>query len=459
MTDNGAERSLFQDLWPSWLQKRPFLLHALCLWLPIGMLFIVAATGVEQWTALLEHFIDRFGADFPAAWQAKIARDGVEEFVDSARESFLLPLRAQLCLAALILLGYPLIRSGLQWRGEQRQDAQRHKLWKPAALIFLGLLALAATIKANQMGEQYAMLSANPFDQETGYYYRRLLVPALAAFLHLNGFIVYNIFSLGLSLLLIALSLQWFLSRGIRLSVLEALSLFSTGMLMTAFQSPGYVEQFVLILFLLSLLLPLQWQSRVALAALMLATHEVAAAVLLLPAVLLVYPRREMPWFAALALLYLGFWLLNFGFDFQTAVAAQTQISGTSAPALFAQWPERAALGMIAAHKALWLVWLAAIPVMLRRRAFADAGFIVLLALLPAALLPFGVDSSRLAGFGAFAMYMAVATCKTEYPSGSILKVLFVINLVIPSLMVTLSKGAALPRGLYDLLYGWLASL
>lgn len=74
----------------------------------------------------------------------------------------------------------------------------------------------------------------------------------------------------------------------------------------------------------------------------------------------------------------------------------------------------------------------------------------------------FGVDTSRLMGFAfpGFLVALAVVTKYLEQGKAKRLLIpLFIVNLLLPSFNIGLNSGIEFFPGLYQFLYGWMASL
>lgn len=307
------------------------------------------------------------------------------------------------------------------------------------------------------MGRIYAYNSVEPFLQHQGFFHRRILMPVLAHYAHLDG-VLYAAFYWILALFTLALASIYLEQRGLRLSRLELASLYTTGIFATAIALPGHGE---ILVFALTLLAMLDAGRRdgcsivqPACFALALLAHETAAVLAFGALALTSLDRRFLLHFAAILAVYATIWLASYGFDLGRAVSTQLT-GGTSNFDRFRNHLPLAMLGMFAAYK---LTLIAAVPAVAR---FAGTGRLRLASLVclalggGLALMAIATDYTRMAAFGGFAMLFVLPEVLMPL-SLRTRRMLASANLAIPTVYVSAQHGAVAYHGLYGLvLTGW----
>ncbi len=302
------------------------------------------------------------------------------------------------------------------------------------------------------MGRIYGYNSVEPFLQQQGFFHRRILMPALAHMLHLDG-VLYGLFHWIVALLTLALASIYLETRGLRLSRLELASLYTTGMFATAIALPGHGEILVFALTFVALLDSDRERPdsmvQPACFALALLAHETAAVLAFGTLALTGRDRRAWLHFASLLAVYVAIWLASYGFDFGRA--ARTQLTGeTSNLDRFLQNVPLALFSLGAAYKLTLVAAIAAV-----------AGFVCAEQLRPAllicvalgggfALTAVATDYTRMAAFGGFAILIALPPVLTHLSARS-RAWLACANLLIPTVYVAAMHGAVAYHGLYGL--------
>ena len=201
------------------------------------------------------------------------------------------------------------------------------------------------------LGGFYANLSLNPFHGiDSNWFYRRAFMPLLAHLLQLKGPLLFGVFSLALSAVLMVL-FKHILDRIHRFGFVELLALFTMSLVNFSFLQIGYPDVLVAIILLASIFLDMQTRTRVALFALALLTHDMAA-IVLFPYLLLFTNTRRLP-VLALAGGYTAFWLASFGFSWTRLVASQ------DTPALWRMVPDFFDMYLLSFVPALGFAWVA----------------------------------------------------------------------------------------------------
>ena len=302
------------------------------------------------------------------------------------------------------------------------------------------------------MGRIYGYVSADPFLQQQGFFHRRILMPALAHVLHLDG-VLYGVFHWIVALLSFALASIYLESRGLRLSRLELASLYTTGMFATGIALPGHGEILVFALTLVALLDHGRGGSngvvQATCFALALLSHETAA-VLAFGTLALTCRNRQYPLhFAALFAVYVVIWLASYGFDFGRATSMQLT-GGTSNFERFVANVPLALFSLFAAYKLTLVAAIAAVA-RLGRGGQLRLALLVCIALGGGfALMAIATDYTRMAAFGGFAILVALPIALNPL-SVRTRRWLACANLAIPTVYVGAMHGAVAYNGLYGL--------
>lgn len=200
-------------------------------------------------------------------------------------------------------------------------------------------------------------------------------------------------------------------------------------------------------------------EGRSRFAALSLATHE-ASILMILPAALLMFPKRERNGVLLLSAAYCLAVIAGQRFDVASLFSSHLYFdaTGISAWEYLAAQPLLAALGVLVAFKLFWLVGMLAAIGAWRNAERPVATTILALMLLPLMLVPFAVDTSRFAGFGFFGLLVAVRyAIEHEVLKPKTFMALSVVNLLIPSVYIGVNSGVMLFPGLYRVVYWWMA--
>jgi hypothetical protein len=379
-----------------------------------SLLFAVTCIGYQHWAGL--------------AQSLPIARADPALAAAGARTAFA-SLEGSVFFWSLVVLGLP--QTGRIWRdlGQTicREDARQ-------ALFALCLLLLFGTVVAPwHLGESYAEISLAPFGQASWGLHRRLLVPAMAFFVHLDGKL-YLVFQLGLVFALLTLLRAFLRRQGCTPDLVSLVSLATSAFVFHNFQFPGYPDVFVLILALLMVSVRLPPLGHATLVVLGLLSHEALACAVLGPLVLWL-PRRTWPLVAAPFFLYGLFWAIDFGFDVGHGWHVQVDYEQHSGPELLLARPGTVLFGMLVANKLLWGVVAVHLVTALRRRG-AAAWRIVLPVVAGLALCVPSYDTSRMAGMGCLSLILAYAACWPALQRG-FGRFLVVANLLLPSVYVS----------------------
>jgi len=303
-------------------------------------------------------------------------------------------------------------------------------------------------------------MSIDPFNEPVNVYYRKLLLPALANFLRLDG-LLYAGFAWLIAVMGMLLLKAYLKSNGVKPTFLEEFSLLTCGAFATSFQLPGYPDIAVVALALVALIelneeRPSENIAMIAFA-LALMAHEAAAVIVFAPLLLFVVGRRSWRDLLGLGGLYSLFILANFSFSVAAPFQTQVGLGGVSAMERFRQSPSMVIVGALYAFKALWLV----VPfgiVPLWRRHWQHGAFVMCSLCASLAATYIAVDYSRMTGFATIAIVLCFVAIKSVWPP-RLLKLVLVANLLIPSFYVVGGEGVIAPRGAYFGLYRHLLRL
>lgn len=414
-------------------------------WLPVCLLYLVGNLDAHTWTALANRAWCGLVPHLPAPAQLRLAAVPAGEFQDRLLQLVVLPTRHALYFLGLLLLVIPIARPVLA--------GLRARIDRPLVFAALGVFCLLSLLAFQpavmSQGRQYLLMSLEPFNEGPNWYYRRVLIPALAHALQLRG-LWYHVFAHGLTALLTLLLLAWMRQEGLKLRLWQALSILTCGWVFYLKQFPGYPDGGVYCLLMVLLLVPLSAYGRAACVALMLSAHDALPVFAALPLILFVFPRRDRLIALAVIALYFGLWLANFGFDVRAALAAQTAFDGSNTLGFLRTRPWAVPLGCYAAYKALWLVAGLALIDLARRGRLRDALAMAAILLFPLLQVVIAVDISRLVGAGFLAVLMALAHIRPRL-SDRAFSIILAINLLLPSFYVATNAPVGYPRGLYQL--------
>lgn len=325
------------------------------------------------------------------------------------------------------------------------------------------------------MGVEYGRMTRDPFSENTGWYYRRILKPFIAYFLQFRGFFLYYIFSLVNTYLLIWITLIFFEARkyfryldnpqkqwtASSLSPTQKflfyLSLATSSYIMVDFIWVGYVDQISFILILLMAIIPMSSQGRMSVIALCLLNHE-SSLFALVPLIIFCFPKKEI--FQALLAIafYLLIWFATRG-SMANALATHSEVS------VFKIFLENWQLGMIGiffSYKLLWLVFALLSYFLLMKKESMLFLSLLSMILFPIALVGFAFDTTRNVGFGFLGILISLDIWLQEnqdFPKWLYLTIsaLLYINLLIPIHSIIVDYPPSLQdypyRGLYQIIH------
>ncbi|HBE21410.1 MAG TPA: hypothetical protein DEG17_01470 [Cyanobacteria bacterium UBA11149] len=463
-------------LWKN--SDRKDLLHPYIFWLSVLTMYLVVNSPKNRILLVVSHLVeswpnpDRY---LPPLVMKKIA---IDNWSDLIVEVAIIPIKSLLFYIAIGLLFLPIFRAIKIEKKSLLNKGTINRLIG-SLLIFLTLSILVFPYRyplgSGGMGIHYAIHSTEPFSQNAGWYYRRLLMMAIAHFLQMDGPILYYLFSLFCTYILIFMSLSFVESKIFSLSNFDRssfvrpksfmvnswlrficyLSLATSSFILFNFQTPGYTEQFFFILLLIAASIPMNRQERLSIFALSLATHEVSIFVFI-PIIWLCFPRREIANCLAVIGLYFVIWLGGNGFNLVKAVSLQSEVEGESGLYYWLNNPVLGLGGLFLAYKlvlpiVLYLLW----------KLWQDGERKLLMAILALILVPAvtiipSVDTSRMMGMGFFGVLVCFSILINEWYklkiNHNIVLAIAGVNIFVPSYNVFLYIGFQCYSGLYYLL-------
>jgi len=370
---------------------------------------------------------------------------------DAPVTNFIPAAKGLVFLAAGIILFWPVATDLVRiWRTSNWRD----RLLPYAAALGVVAFSMALVFQPGPLGlgVDYSLKSVNPFVQFDDWQSTRLLMPALSYFLFLRGKWPFYGFFLAITIIFIAALVAWNKERG-KLKWWEFLSLCTASFVSFQFQAPGYPDVLVYLFFLLIMRDDLRPVSKLSLLLLGLIANESSFIVGVVMAWRYL-PRKEQLTYLLGIGIYVAVWVAFSNFDV-TAVLASRNVDGLSGLAWVMREPWFEALGVFMGFKALWaiIVWGGAAAWRSGRR--SEAGFIIVTVGAAFAMTLSAVDTSRLMGYAFPALLISIEELKRDsLGKGSVwLKILFALNLLIPSVYIGLNAGIKTFRGAYGQMY------
>jgi hypothetical protein len=364
-------------------------------------------------------------------------------------QQYMAPLRTLMFFSAIAILFYPLVRSAIAHFREHpaRIFSRKNIMTVFGSFAVISILVFPLTLGI--MAEGYAQVSIDPlgvFDN-SNQVYQRILMPAMAYFLQCKGPLLYHLFSIGITVVLMLFIVIYFDLRGIVLTSLELISIGTSSFMITQFQSPGYTEPLAYLLLLLLFVIPTDSLARMSIVVLSILAHEVSAVVMTVIA-LFYFTKEEKVMTFSIFGMYAFFWLLSFGFDLRQLIQVRN-VGEESALTWLLRYPLREVFGIFISFKLLWIVIGLALVKMSNDR------FVIIGMITAAVFLTFGgVDTSRLMGYMFIAVLLSYYSIrKYSLVSETTLKYILFLNIVIPSYYVGTNVGPVQFNGLYQLLF------
>lgn len=324
-----------------------------------------------------------------------------------------------------------------------------------SALVFFFLAILVSTLRATYMGEVYANISLSPFDQDTGFFYRRIFEPALAYFIQFKGEALYSVLHFLITYSCIYTIILWLESKLLtRLKTWQIVSIMTAGIMIQQFQAPGYPDQIVLLLALLSFFIPLNKYGRISLLALMFLTHESTALFLGLVFSWFYFPKEERKFYILLPVTYYFLWLANYDFSFTNLFLGHLSLTNENAITLFLKNIKLAVMAVFFAYKFLWVFVFLSFYYYIKNKDYKSLIPTAAMVAAPLALVLIP-DTSRVVAWGSIGVFLAIAYSYKYLPS-RLFNLILLVNILLPSVAVGTATGGAVS---YAGLYGFGISL
>lgn len=414
-----------------------------CFVLSLVILFAV----VHSPMSFLRHWFDAVLNFLPHYLSTDVV-NSIKLQKDLILQQYVVPFRGLIFISSLLCIILPILQV-MRVFFKDHSFLENRTILKQAAYAFLFLSLLTFPFKLGLMAEGYAQVSMNPFGviDESNLLYQRLLMPVFAFILQLQGPLLYHVFSLIITFLLLVLIVLFFRIRGISLSILEIVSISTCSFVITQFQSPGYTEPLAYIAMLLVFIVPTGTFARLGLVVLAMLAHEISILPFLLIA-FLYFSKEEFMMVCSIAFFYGIFWILSFGLNPQSAVGVR-EVAGMSAFDWIILNPLYEILGILISMKTFWIVILIAAYQMRNYRSIILGSIAIALVF---TLL--GVDTSRLMGYSILSLLFSYyAVKKYELIPAQTLHYLTIFNIILPSVYVGTNYGIVFFNGFYQLLY------
>ena len=438
--DNQSENTL---LFP--LREQSDTIHPSLFWTSIVLLFLIIHFPKDKILPLISELANAIRNsciyDILHNWSPVI----LTALMNSPNDIYIAvvaPVKQFCFTVSIIILAHPNVLSIYCYKAIWSYADIKRRIYT-TVYIFFSLFILMLPLGLRSQGVSYGWMSIAPFDANSGWQYRRLLMPAMAHILGLYG-LWYYFFSLFLTFLLIYWIISWLDFKDIKLNFIGLLSLTTSIFISYGFQFPGYPDQLFYLFLVIASCVPLTRRGCVGIIVLCLSVHEFSIFVLL-PLVLFFIPRQCLRNVIIVVFLYFFIFLMSFNFDIHGVVNSQIIVSHKSAIDYFLEQPALLLLGIFFSYKLLWLLlglaFVRAYNAGDRRLALSSLAVL----LCPLIMLPIAVDTSRLAGTGFMALLFSLYILK-KYKSRNnlIWHGIFYGNLVIPPLYVGLNTGIIL---------------
>jgi hypothetical protein len=432
-------------------------------WTAIVISYAVANIPVERIYSLIFTILKNLPIQGAEIYLTKYNNEITKAQISS---HFIVSIKGFLFFVAFLILAYPIAvsigRSGKFW-----QELGLTRIAKISWYFFLALsllvfpysyphVLLSHPSGLASLGVSYGQMSLSPFAESYEIVARRLLKPAIAYFIQMQGYILYYLFSLICIYALIFMTvcfLEAKIASKYRLSDTKPaiysrkfwvyLSAMTSSYAIVCFQWPGYPENITFILILLAACLPMSPQARLGTVALCMVNHD-GSAFALIPIIWFCFPKQERMAALFAVVLFYGIWFASHGLNLQQGLESHVVVGGKkSTLSLLTEHPIAAAAGTFFAYKLLWFLVLFASWRLWLEKDRKTAIAIVGITAFPLSMLFLGWDTTRLTGFGFLGMLIALVAVANEYSSFTknqrqLLIAAACVNILLPSYNVAL---------------------
>lgn len=345
---------------------------------------------------------------------------------------YITPFKISAYFICIAIIAYPFMREVKKYSRFKLKDIGiAFGVWLLLFAAFFNLMPLS-------MGYGYAEMSVHPFDIQTGWYYKRLLMPALAYITGFRNITPYFVFSQMLSLLLILFTYNYLkhtlqhLSTTLR--ILALVSVCSLEFIGFLFFYPGYADHLLCIILLCAYCFHFSERSLVGLFVLGLCTHELSLFVFM-PLILLELKGKTRIVASAIGVLYVLIYALSFNFNFDKLFAVHA-VENKPALLWVIENPLLVLFGIAISFKLLWIVVIKGMM-----SAPAKQGQLILALIISSIILCLlGVDTSRMMAFCFPALLLALPVFYQKVKP-VFANAVMVINLLIPYFSVSIPSG------------------
>ena len=419
------------------------------LWISIFAVFLVLHTPKDKVIVLSEHAVNFIFHNVDLV-------KGIFKDTASANwnlQQFIFRIKRIVFLISIVILFYPLLvslkRSGYLW---DSQKLKRRLIISGTIFLFLSLFIFPVHLAG--AGSRYALMSISPFEASSGWYYRRILMPAIANFLGFEGYLLYYIYSMVINFILIFFVVAYVEHEGIEINVLHLLSIATSSFIIFNFMLQGFADPLMCILLLLALFVVDHHESRLAITALTLAAHE-GSVFILMPLMFFFFPRKDLYKYFLVIAMYFGLYFLSYRLNAINLVESHNLIENKIGIGWAVEYPFRAIGGWFFAYKLLWIIIIYAVFKMLKTNNTVKAVSVVsILILAPLIINILTVDVYRNIAGGFLGLLICYSfLMKSGYGKTISLNVIMFINILIPSIYVGTNNGFRPVPGLYGWLY------
>jgi hypothetical protein len=373
------------------------------------------------------------------------------------------PFKSLLFTLSLLIISWPVIKEiKIYLTKSQYIDRKILKKIGFSSLLVLFILSLLITPVNGITLTGYLQMSMDPY-AETAWFSiesKRFLLPFLGHIFLFRGEVLYFLLHLACIFSLICLIQIWLISHGVQLHFYQLVSLLTSSFIMHQFQVVGNPEVLVFISLLLCITFPLSNISKLSLLVIALLAHEASLFISPILSLFIFDRKRTILIFYTICIIYLIFWIAGHGLNIENAFNSHN-VEDSNALQWLVRYPKREFIGLFFSYKALWLLIITALVISFRKKQNKMAMQIILLLSASLIMTLAGIDTSRLMGWSFIALLLSVKIIYTEnsYIPIAFSHIIYMVNIVIPSLYVYLNSGVVNFPGLYNLLTPYILNL
>jgi hypothetical protein len=451
-------------------------------WIAIFSAFVIANASTTKISGAVLRVLEVL-SDTLAKNQLTLNGD-MQRASQQITEHVFVPLKALLFLVSLLIIAWPIVHCVCKSRDFWRRVVSKQTVLATVTLYLLlsflvfpysyprGLHSHPSGLAGN--GQLFGQMSVAPFQENDPMFYKRLLKPAIAHFIHLDGYRRYYFFSLVCTYILILLTIVFWETRLLPVTSAEGhpqspnstikwliyLSVMTSSFILTDFQWPGYSDDLSFILVLLMATVPMTPHARLASLALCVLNHD-GIALALVPVILCCFPKTERVTALIGVGLFYGIVAAGYGFNVHSSLQGQQTISDSGSGSVWQgalQDPGSFLAALFFTYKLLWIAPAVAAVLLWQQKHKATLTAMIAITFFPVLLTLIAWDTTRVAGFGWLGLLIALGILTQECMSRSriyhyALLALISVNLVIPSYNVVLGLKGSFSKYPYPGLY------